>query len=50
MELVGERRRQKWHALLHTENMKYYVDFAAQAGFPYMMLDAAGPQVATSRT
>jgi alpha-glucosidase len=23
-----------------TENMKYYVDFAAQAGFPYMMLDA----------
>lgn len=23
-----------------TENMKYYVDFAAQSGFPYMMLDA----------
>jgi alpha-glucosidase len=23
-----------------TENMEYYVDFAAQSGFPYMMLDA----------
>jgi alpha-glucosidase len=23
-----------------TDNMKYYVDFAAQSGFPYMMLDA----------
>jgi len=23
-----------------TENMKYYVDFSAQSGFPYMMLDA----------
>jgi alpha-glucosidase len=23
-----------------TETMKYYVDFAAQSGFPYMMLDA----------
>lgn len=23
-----------------TENMKYYVDFAARSGFPYMMLDA----------
>ncbi len=23
-----------------TENMKYYVDFASQSGFPYMMLDA----------
>jgi alpha-glucosidase len=23
-----------------TENMKHYVDFAAQSGFPYMMLDA----------
>jgi alpha-glucosidase len=23
-----------------TENMKYYVDFAAASGFPYMMLDA----------
>ena len=23
-----------------TENMKYYVDFAAQSGFPYMVLDA----------
>ena len=23
-----------------TENMKYYVDFAAESGFPYMMLDA----------
>jgi alpha-glucosidase len=23
-----------------TQNMKYYVDFAAQSGFPYMMLDA----------
>jgi alpha-glucosidase len=23
-----------------TENMKYYVDLAAQSGFPYMMLDA----------
>ncbi len=23
-----------------TNNMKYYVDFAAQSGFPYMMLDA----------
>ena len=23
-----------------TENMKYYVEFAAQSGFPYMMLDA----------
>ena len=23
-----------------TENMKYYVDFAAESGFPYLMLDA----------
>ena len=23
-----------------TENMKYYVDFAAESGFPYMLLDA----------
>jgi alpha-glucosidase len=23
-----------------TDNMKYYVDFAAESGFPYMMLDA----------
>ena len=23
-----------------TDNMKYYVDFSAQSGFPYMMLDA----------
>jgi alpha-glucosidase len=28
------------HPAYTTENMKYYVDFAAQSGFPYMMLDA----------
>jgi alpha-glucosidase len=28
------------HSAYTTENMKYYVDFAAQSGFPYMMLDA----------
>ena len=33
-----------------TDNMKYYVDFAAQSGFPYMMLDAgwsAGRDITT---
>jgi len=25
-----------------TENMKYYVDFAAESGFEYMLVDAAG--------
>lgn len=28
------------HSAYTTKNMKYYVDFAAQSGFPYMMLDA----------
>ena len=28
------------HPAFTTENMKYYVDFAAESGFPYMMLDA----------
>ena len=28
------------HSAYTTENMKYYVDFAAQSGFRYMMLDA----------
>jgi len=40
MELVGKRHRQERQAILHHRNMKYYVDFAAQSGVPYMMLDA----------
>jgi alpha-glucosidase len=34
-----------------TENMKYYVDFAAESGFPYMMLDAgwSGNDITTMR-
>ncbi len=33
-----------------TKNMEYYVDFAAQSGFPYMLLDAGGPMGVTSRS
>ncbi len=40
VELVGRRYRAGCTAAYTTKNMEYYVDFAAQSGFPYMLLDA----------